>query len=187
MKDVAKLSFTLRDPSLGGVFGFSDKTVAAPKAATFPNGCHVCEVEIDPDTGICRLMGYVVVDDVGRVINPMLVKGQVHGGVVQGVGQILFEDIRYDEDGQLLTGSFMDYAMPRASHFPDFICKANEVLTPMNPLGVKGAGEAGTVGRAGGGRERDRRCAVALWRGAHRDAGDAGAHMADDQRGQSSR
>ncbi|MET0869011.1 MAG: molybdopterin cofactor-binding domain-containing protein, partial [Pseudorhodoplanes sp.] len=129
-----------------GVFGFSDKTVAAPKAATFPNGCHVCEVEIDPDTGVCRLVGYVVVDDVGRVINPMLVKGQVHGGVVQGVGQILFEDIRYDEDGQLLTGSFMDYAMPRASHFPEFICKANEVLTPMNPLGVKGAGEAGTVG-----------------------------------------
>jgi carbon-monoxide dehydrogenase large subunit len=146
IKEVAKLSFTLRDPSLGGVMGFSDKTVAAPKAATFPNGCHVCEVEIDPDTGVCRLLSYVVVDDVGRVINPLLVKGQVHGGVVQGVGQILFEDIRYDEDGQLLSGSFMDYAMPRASNFPEFICKANEVLTPMNPLGVKGAGEAGTVG-----------------------------------------
>ncbi len=146
IKDVAKLSFTLRDPSLGGVFGFSEKTFAAPKAATFPNGCHVCEVEIDPDTGTCKVVGYVVVDDVGRVINPLLVKGQVHGGVVQGVGQILYEDIRYDEDGQLLTGSFMDYAMPRASNFPEFICKANEVLTPMNPLGVKGAGEAGTVG-----------------------------------------
>ena len=146
IKDVAKLSYTMRDPSLGGTFGFSEKTIAAPKAATFPNGCHVCEVEIDPDTGVCQLQTYIVVDDVGRVVNPMLVKGQVHGGVVQGVGQILFEDIRYDEDGQLLTGSFMDYAMPRAAHFPDFICKANEVLTPMNPLGVKGAGEAGTVG-----------------------------------------
>ena len=146
IKEVAKLSYVLRDPMLGGEFGFSETTVAAPKAATFPNGCHVCEVEIDPDTGTCTLIGYVVVDDVGRVINPMLVKGQVHGGVVQGVGQILFEDIRYDEDGQLLTGSFMDYAMPRASNFPEFICKANEVLTPMNPLGVKGAGEAGTVG-----------------------------------------
>ena len=146
IKDVAKLSFTLRDPSLGGTFGFSEKTIAAPKAATFPNGCHVCEVEIDPDTGVCRIIGYVVVDDVGRVVNPALVKGQVHGGVAQGVGQILFEDIRYDEDGQLLSGSFMDYAMPRAAHFPEFICKANEVLTPMNPLGVKGAGEAGTVG-----------------------------------------
>ncbi len=146
IKDVAKLSYTMRDPSLGGLFGFSDKTIAAPKAATFPNGCHVCEVEIDPDTGVCTLLNYVVVDDVGRVVNPMLVKGQVHGGVVQGVGQILFEDIRYDEDGQLLSGSFMDYAMPRAAHFPSFICKANEVLTPMNPLGVKGAGEAGTVG-----------------------------------------
>ena len=146
IKDVAKLSYTLRDPSLGGQFGLSEKTIAAPKAATFPNGCHVCEVEIDPDTGVCQVLNYVVVDDVGRVVNPMLVKGQVHGGVVQGVGQILFEDIRYDEDGQLLTGSFMDYAMPRAAHFPAFVCKANEVLTPMNPLGVKGAGEAGTVG-----------------------------------------
>jgi carbon-monoxide dehydrogenase large subunit len=146
IKDVAKLSYTMRDPSLGGAFGFSEKTIAAPKAATFPNGCHVCEVEIDPDTGVCTLLNYVVVDDVGRVVNPLLVKGQVHGGVVQGVGQILLEDIRYDEDGQLLTGSFMDYAMPRAAHFPAFVCKANEVLTPMNPLGVKGAGEAGTVG-----------------------------------------
>jgi carbon-monoxide dehydrogenase large subunit len=146
IKEVAKLSYTLRDPSLGGTFGFSETTIAAPKAATFPNGCHICEVEIDPDTGVCRIVNYVVVDDVGRVVNPMLVKGQVHGGVVQGVGQILFEDIRYDEDGQLLTGSFMDYAMPRAAHFPSFICKANEVPTPTNPLGVKGAGEAGTVG-----------------------------------------
>jgi carbon-monoxide dehydrogenase large subunit len=146
IKDVAKLAYTLRDPSLNREFGFSEKTIAAPKAATFPNGCHVCEVEIDPDTGVCQILTYVVVDDVGRVVNPMLVKGQVHGGVVQGVGQILFEDIRYDSEGQLLTGSFMDYAMPRAAHFPPFICKANEVLTPMNPLGVKGAGEAGTVG-----------------------------------------
>jgi aerobic carbon-monoxide dehydrogenase large subunit len=146
IKDVAKLSYTLRDPSLGGAFGFSEKTIAAPKAATFPNGCHVCEVEIDPDTGVCQVLNYVVVDDVGRVVNPMLVKGQVHGGVVQGVGQILFENIVYDEDGQLLSGSFMDYAMPRAAHFPPFVCKANEVLTSMNPLGVKGAGEAGTVG-----------------------------------------
>ncbi|MGD9921233.1 MAG: xanthine dehydrogenase family protein molybdopterin-binding subunit [Pseudorhodoplanes sp.] len=146
VKDVAKLSYTMRDPSLGGMFGFSEKTIAAPKAATFPNGCHVCEVEIDPDTGVCQVLNYVVVDDVGRVVNPALVKGQVHGGVVQGVGQILFENIAYDESGQLLSGSFMDYAMPRAAHFPAFICKANEVLTPMNPLGVKGAGEAGTVG-----------------------------------------
>jgi carbon-monoxide dehydrogenase large subunit len=146
IKDVAKLSYTLRDPSLGGEFGFSEKVIAAPKAATFPNGCHVCEVEIDPETGRCRLVGYVVVDDVGRVVNPLLVEGQVHGGVVQGIGQILLEDIRYDEDGQLLTGSFMDYAMPRAADIPDLVCKTNEVLTQMNPLGVKGAGEAGTVG-----------------------------------------
>ena len=146
VKDIAKMSYTLRDPSLNNEFGFSEKVISAPKAATFPNGCHVCEVEIDPDTGVCKVINYVVVDDVGRVVNPLLVKGQVHGGVVQGVGQILFENIAYDEDGQLLSGSFMDYAMPRASHFPPFICQANEVLTPNNPLGVKGAGEAGTVG-----------------------------------------
>jgi carbon-monoxide dehydrogenase large subunit len=87
-----------------------------------------------------------VVDDVGRVINPRLVKGQIHGGVAQGIGQILLEDIRYDEAGQLMSGSFMDYAMPRASDLPSLICKSNEVPTPTNPIGAKGAGEAGTVG-----------------------------------------
>jgi carbon-monoxide dehydrogenase large subunit len=146
LKQVARMSYTLRDPSLGGEFGFAEKTIAAPSAPTFPNGCHVCEVEIDPETGRVRIVQYCVVDDVGRMVNPKLVKGQVHGGVAQGVGQILRENIAYDEDGQLLTGSFMDYGMPRASDFPEIICESNEVLTPTNPLGAKGAGEAGTVG-----------------------------------------
>jgi carbon-monoxide dehydrogenase large subunit len=146
LKEVARLSYTLRDESLGGDFGLAEKVIAAPSAPTFPNGCHVCEVEIDPETGRCSIVQYCVVDDVGRIVNPKLVKGQIHGGVAQGVGQILRENIAYDDDGQLLTGSFMDYGMPRASDFPDIICESNEVLTPTNPLGVKGAGEAGTVG-----------------------------------------
>lgn len=146
LKQIARMSYTLRDESLGGEFGLAEKVIAAPSAPTFPNGCHVCEVEIDPDTGRVKVVQYCVVDDVGRMVNPKLVKGQVHGGVAQGVGQILRENIAYDEDGQLLSGSFMDYGMPRASDFPEIICESNEVLTPTNPLGVKGAGEAGTVG-----------------------------------------
>jgi len=114
---------------------------------TFPNGCHVCEVEIDPDTGSVSIVGWGAVDDVGRVINPMMVDGQTHGGIAQGVGQALLEDCVYDRDsGQLLSGSFADYAMPRADVFPRFHLKNNEVPAPNNPLGVKGAGEGGTTG-----------------------------------------
>ena len=113
----------------------------------FPNGCHVCEVEIDPDTGVTEVVNYTVVDDVGTIINPMLVRGQIMGGIAQGMGQVLMEDKTYDpETGQLLAGSFMDYCMPRASDFCDVNFEENEVPSPTNPLGVKGAGEAGTVG-----------------------------------------
>jgi len=112
----------------------------------FPNGCHVCEVEIDPETGVIEIERYSVVDDVGTVINPLLLKGQIVGGVAQGVGQILKEDIRFDSDGQLMTGSFMDYAMPRARDMSFVEVKSNPVPTKTNPLGVKGAGEAGCVG-----------------------------------------
>jgi aerobic carbon-monoxide dehydrogenase large subunit len=113
---------------------------------TFPNGCHISEVEIDTNTGVVELVRYVAVDDVGHMINPMLVEGQLHGGIAQGVGQALFENIAYDSSGQLLTGSFMDYAMPRADDFCTFELGENEVPTKTNPLGVKGAGESGTVG-----------------------------------------
>ena len=119
--------------------------MAAPASATFPNGCHVCEVEIDPDTGECRITRYCVIDDVGRVINPMLVKGQVQGGVAQGVGQVLFENIRFDEYGQLLSGSFMDYAMPRFDNLPSFKTEIAQVLSPTNPFGIKAGGEGGTT------------------------------------------
>jgi aerobic carbon-monoxide dehydrogenase large subunit len=113
----------------------------------FPNGAHVCEVEIDPETGRVEIQRYSVVDDVGTVMNPLLLEGQVRGGVVQGVGQVLLEDIRFDPDsGQLLSGSFMDYAMPRADDLSPIECESNPVPTKTNPLGVKGAGEAGSVG-----------------------------------------
>jgi carbon-monoxide dehydrogenase large subunit len=104
------------------------------------------EVEIDPETGSTQVIGYWVVDDVGTVINPMLVKGQIMGGIAQGLGQVLIEDKSYDETGQVLTGSFMDYVMPRADDFCAVVIEDNPVPTATNPLGVKGAGEAGTVG-----------------------------------------
>jgi carbon-monoxide dehydrogenase large subunit len=113
----------------------------------FPNGCHVCELEIDEELGLVEVTRYTVVDDVGTVINPLLLKGQIKGGVAQGLGQLLLEDIQFDPDnGQLLTGSFMDYAMPRAHHFPHMEIKSHPTPTKTNPLGVKGAGEAGCVG-----------------------------------------
>jgi aerobic carbon-monoxide dehydrogenase large subunit len=113
---------------------------------TFPNGCHICEVEVDRETGAVEVVSYTAVEDVGRVLNPMLVDGQLHGGIVQGIGQALLEEIRHDETGQLITGSFMDYAMPRASDVPSIVTASLETPTALNPLGVKGVGEAGTVG-----------------------------------------
>ncbi len=112
----------------------------------YPNGCHVAEIEIDPDTGALALTRYAAVDDVGTVVNPMIVDGQVHGGIAQGVGQALWEEVAYDPaTGQLLTGSFMDYVMPRAADFPPFIVGHNEVPTPTNSMGAKGGGEGGTT------------------------------------------
>ena len=122
----------------------SSYTKAAP---TFPNGCHIAEVEIDPDTGVTEVMAYTVVDDFGVVINPLVVAGQVHGGVVQGLGQALTEyTVFEDETGQILTGSFMDYGIPRADNVPEISFSTNEVPCTTNPLGVKGCGEAGTIG-----------------------------------------
>jgi carbon-monoxide dehydrogenase large subunit len=114
--------------------------------ANYPNGCHICELEIDRDTGHVQIVRYNVVDDVGTVINPMLLHGQIQGGIAQGAGQALMEDIHFDSSGQLVTASFQDYAMPHAHDFPDMEVEANPVPTKTNPLGVKGAGEAGCVG-----------------------------------------
>ncbi|MGH8668953.1 MAG: xanthine dehydrogenase family protein molybdopterin-binding subunit [Burkholderiales bacterium] len=116
-------------------------------ASSYPNGCHVCEVEIDPETGAVEIARYSSVNDFGVIVNPMLVEGQVHGGVVQGLGQVLMEDARYDDTGQLLTGSFMDYALPRAGDVPAAIgFGSHPVPATTNPLGVKGCGEAGCAG-----------------------------------------
>ncbi|MBI1737257.1 MAG: xanthine dehydrogenase family protein molybdopterin-binding subunit [Candidatus Rokubacteria bacterium] len=144
---VARAAYQTRQLPAGMESGFSETAAFMPPAVTFPNGCHVSEVEIDAATGAVEIVRYTVVDDVGRMVNPMLVKGQIHGGVVQGLGQALFEELAYDpETGQLLAGSFMDYAMPRAGDVPGFEVDAHEVPTAVNPLGAKGVGEAGTVG-----------------------------------------
>ena len=120
--------------------------VADGVPSSFPNGCHICEVEIDPDTGGAEIVRYNMVDDFGVLVNPLLVEGQCHGGVVQGIGQALMEHTRYDSDGQILTGSMMDYAMPRADHAPNFGFASHPVPATTNPLGVKGCGEAGVSG-----------------------------------------
>ncbi len=118
-----------------------------PSAVTFPNGCHMCEVEIDPDTGAIEIVKYSVCEDIGTVLNPTLAQGQMHGGIVQGAGQALLENTVHDtESGQLLSGSFMDYTMPRADDFPSFQFVTRDVPTEVNPVGAKGIGEAGSVG-----------------------------------------
>ncbi|EAQ04749.1 Carbon-monoxide dehydrogenase [Pseudooceanicola batsensis HTCC2597] len=119
----------------------------SPEAPTFPNGCHICEVELDPETGRFEIMRYAAVEDIGRVLQPQIAEGQIQGGVAQALGQIFMEEMTYGaDDGQLLTGSFMDYAMPRAADLPEYDCGFHEVPTGLNPLGVKGVGEAGSVG-----------------------------------------
>jgi carbon-monoxide dehydrogenase large subunit len=117
-----------------------------PPAVTFPNGCHICELEVDPETGKVDVLAYVAVEDVGTVVNPTLLKGQIQGGIAQGLGQALKERIVYDDAGQLLSGSFTDYALPLAEDLPSFILESRPVPTKVNALGAKGAGEAGTVG-----------------------------------------
>jgi carbon-monoxide dehydrogenase large subunit len=117
-----------------------------PGASTYPNGCHVCEIELDPDTGVIEVVKYTSVNDFGTVINPLIVEGQLHGGVIQGIGQALMEMTAYDDDGQLLTGSFMDYALPRASDSPEVAVVNHPVPATTNVLGVKGCGEAGCAG-----------------------------------------
>ncbi|MEE8334670.1 MAG: xanthine dehydrogenase family protein molybdopterin-binding subunit [Alphaproteobacteria bacterium] len=147
--DVMTLARRLRDsaPLPDGVPETLDnKAVHDASPSSFPNGCHVCEVEIEPETGEVEILRYTVVDDFGVVINPLVVEGQVQGGIMQGVGQILLENTVYDDDGQLLTGSYMDYAMPRADDLCNVDFSTRNVPCVTNPLGVKGCGEAGNGG-----------------------------------------
>ncbi len=146
LADVAKASF---DDSLrpdGVEPGLVTTVEASANGATFPNGCHLCEIEIDRDTGEIEFINYVIEDDIGLILNPMMLEGQILGGAGQGLGQALYEETVYDESGQLVNGSFMDYIMPRADNVPPFDFHYTEVRSPSNRLGVKGAGEAGTIG-----------------------------------------
>ena len=147
--DVAHAFFAPAGPvtkfglGLDGVGTWSGVPGGAPN---YPNGCQVCEVEVDPETGAVRIDRFVAVDDLGMIINPLICEGQIHGGIAQGVGQALFENIVYDPDsGQLVTGSFLDYCMPRAGDFPPIVSEMLEVPATTNPLGIKGIGEAGTI------------------------------------------
>jgi carbon-monoxide dehydrogenase large subunit len=128
------------EPGLSATYFFE------PKNFTFPFGTHIAVVEIDRETGDIKFLNYIAVDDCGKVINPLLVEGQLHGGIVQSIGQAMYEEVVYDEQGQLITGTLMDYAVPRASHIPPFKLDRTETPSPVNPLGVKGVGEAGTIG-----------------------------------------
>ncbi|MEE8332905.1 MAG: molybdopterin cofactor-binding domain-containing protein, partial [Alphaproteobacteria bacterium] len=145
--EVARAAFQLHQLPADLEPGLYETATYRSPAGNFPNGCHICEVEIDPDTGATEIVGYWAVDDVGTVVNPLLLKGQIMGGIAQGIGQVLMEDKTYDLDtGQVLAGSFMDYGMPRADDFCQVEIEDNPAPTRTNPLGVKGAGEAGTVG-----------------------------------------
>jgi carbon-monoxide dehydrogenase large subunit len=125
--------------------GLKEGAFYDPTNFTFPAGCHICEVEVDPETGNTEIVAWIAVNDFGVLVNPMIVEGQVHGGIVQGVGQALYEGAVYDKDGQLVTGSFMDYCMPRADHFPTMDMATTVTKCPSNPLGIKGCGEAGAI------------------------------------------
>jgi aerobic carbon-monoxide dehydrogenase large subunit len=143
LADVLRAGVKLPDGAPGSL---DVKIASEPVPAAFPNGCHVAEVEIDPATGVVEVVKYASANDFGNLLNPMLVEGQMHGGLVQGIGQVLMENVVYDGDGQPITGSFMDYAMPRAADVPSFVTAHHPVPAKTNPLGVKGCGEAGCAG-----------------------------------------
>jgi len=146
MKDVARAAISPKNVPKDIEIGLNANAAYHTTRQNYPNGCHIVEVEVDEETGASSIECYVVADDVGVVLNPLLLKGQIIGGIAQGAGQMTMEEIRYDADGQILTGSFMDYAMPRAAMFPHIDIKSLPVPTSTNLLGVKGAGEAGCVG-----------------------------------------
>jgi aerobic carbon-monoxide dehydrogenase large subunit len=146
--DIMELARRLREDKMpDGVPSSLDVDhTTEPVPSTFPNGCHVVEVEIDPETGVLEVVRYTGVNDFGTIVNPMLVAGQMHGGVAQGIGQALMECVSYDASGQPITGSLMDYALPRATDIPEMTVGDHPVPAKSNPLGTKGCGEAGCAG-----------------------------------------
>ena len=143
---VALAAYTAHNLPDGMEPGLKEGAFYDPTNFTFPAGAYICEMEVDSATGKSTFVNFVAADDFGRLINPMIVEGQVHGGLAQGIGQALLENAAYDSSGQLLTASFMDYAMPRADDLPSFKLSHTTTLCPGNPLGVKGCGEAGAIG-----------------------------------------
>lgn len=143
---VALAAYTAHNLPSGMEPGLKETAFYDPSNFTFPAGCYICEVEVDPETGKTEIVQFVAADDFGNIINPMIVEGQVHGGIAQGIGQALLEGVHYDDNGQLLTASYMDYAMPRADDLPSFKISHQNTPCPSNPLGVKGCGEAGAIG-----------------------------------------
>ena len=126
--------------------GLEESAFYDPANFTYPAGCHICEVEIDPNTGVVEIVNFSASDDPGIVINPIIVDGQIHGGLAQGIGQALLEGCVYDDNGQLITGSYMDYTMPRADDLPFYVVSTEASKCTHNPLGVKGVGEVGSIG-----------------------------------------
>ena len=147
ISEVARAAYDPAEIPQGEELGLDeDLSYERDTECNFPNGCHICEVEIDSDTGVIKVVSYTAVDDCGVIINPLIVAGQVHGGVAMGLGQALTERTAYDATGQLVTASYMDYGMPRADDFPDISVGFNVVPNPSNDLGVKGIGEGGACG-----------------------------------------
>jgi carbon-monoxide dehydrogenase large subunit len=143
---MALAAYTAHNLPSGMEPGLKETAFYDPSNFTFPAGCYICEVEVDPDTGDTEIVQFVAADDFGNIINPMIVEGQVHGGIAQGIGQALLENAQYDASGQLLTASYMDYTMPRADDLPSFRVSTSNTPCPSNPLGIKGCGEAGAIG-----------------------------------------
>ncbi|MFQ5439564.1 MAG: xanthine dehydrogenase family protein molybdopterin-binding subunit, partial [Paracoccaceae bacterium] len=144
--EVGLSAYTAHNLPEGMEPGLKEGAFYDPVNFTFPAGTYICEVEVDPETGETTIERFTATDDFGTIINPMIVEGQVHGGVAQGIGQAMLEQVVYDDDGQLITGSYMDYAMPRADDLPFYSVSHNSTTCPNNPLGIKGCGEAGAIG-----------------------------------------
>ncbi len=180
--DIMELADRMREDKLpeGVASSLSVDHTSSDVQSTFPNGCHVAEVEINPDTGVVQVVRYTAINDFGTIVNPMLVAGQLHGGVAQGIGQALMEKVSYDDSGQPITGSFMDYAMPRAGDIPHMTVDNHPTPTKSNPLGTKGCGEAGCAGQPHHHRQCGDRRAVGIWHHPDRDAADARAGLARD-------
>src|SRR5437016_9400418 len=154
-------AYTARNIPRGFEPGLEATHFFEPSNFTFPFGAHIASVEVDPETGEVKVDKYVAVDDCGNVINPMLVDGQIHGGIAQGMGQAMWEELIYNDEGQIVNGTLMDYALPKAHLLPDFTLDRTVTPTPVNPMGVKGVGEAGTRSEE---RRVGKECRARAWR-----------------------